>query len=428
MLHPIRLAGLLAIVALLISACEKDPVPKPPADAVFEVRINNEFNELQAEYAVFLSDADGKVRAFRWIPGADTARLQVPDAKATDRLDCTVVKLTTLEAQGSGVTDTSLTVRTYTQLASGQTIELRSLDYLQAINLQITFTNLTSLDTIIVPDGLTFVRPQASNNFSGFYKVLHTGQMWLRLKVNGEPNWRYMFFDHLQGNDLQATADVSLLPAMLTPPKNILLPFTAPWQYKIEGVVDTASRKYLPLGDLLRAPGGAIPVFSDLNVFEPTVKMYNGYRILATGVNTAPGGYSYFSDNYYAAIPGSLPIPAFDLQPTTAVSNRYVGVNCIGSFDLLALTRTHSGNPNISWEVLIQPVNGILTYRLPDVPTALGQRFPALKSYNFGNSVVVRAENYERLEGYEAVVRELLRNDDPYWQAKAGYLGRQEVQ
>ena len=427
MLHPIRLAGLLAIAVLSVCSCEKEPVVKPPADAMFEVYVENDFNELQATYAVFLTDGDGKLRAFRWLPGSDTARVQVPGVRTTDRLDCTVVKLVTFEAQGSGVTDTSLTIRTYTRLASGESIHLRTLNYQQAIDLRVTFTNLTSLDTIIVPDGLAFIRPQQNNNFSGVYRVLHTGNMWLRLKVNGEPNWRYLSFNNLAGTALDVTADVMLLPVMLAPPKIITMPFTAPWQYNVEGVVDTASRQLFALGDLLRAPGGAIPVFGELQVYEPKVQIYNGYRIAATGTSNVPGGYTYSSDGFYASIPGSLPEPAFDLQPTTAASDRFVAVKCLGSFDLLVLGRARSGNPSIRWEVLTRPTNGIVTYRLPDVPAELGQRFFALKNYDFGNTVVARAENYERLD-YEAVIRQLLRNDDPLWRAKAGYLGREEVQ
>ncbi|MEO6039798.1 MAG: hypothetical protein ABIQ93_15395 [Saprospiraceae bacterium] len=428
MSHPIRLAGLLALALLALYACEKDSGPKPSPEAPFIVHIDNEFNDLQAQYSVFLSDGDGKTLAYRQLAGSDTAQLQVPNSKATDRLDCTIVRLTTLEAQGSGVTDTTLSLRTYTQLASGQTIHLRSLVYQQSTDLQINLTNLTDLDTILVPDALPFVRPQASNNFSGLYHVVHTGSFWLRLKAHGDLFWRYLFFDHVTDNTLEATVNVSLLPSLTAAPKNLVMPFTAPWQYRIDGVVDTAARQYLALGDQFRAPGGANPAFGDLNVFEPAVQVYNGYRIVVKGSSIAPGGYTYASDGYYATLPGSLPLPNFDLEPTTATSNRYVGVKCVGNFDLLALTRSRSGNPNINWEVLIQPVSGILTYRLPDVPTELGQRFTALKNFELGNSVAVRAENYERIEGYEAVLRQLLRNDDPFWQAKAGYLGREEVQ
>ena len=425
-----RLASCLALFLLAFSACEKDPVIKPePSDRPFSVNINNEFNELQGTYAVFLSDSDGKVRAFRWLPGADTVHLQAPGVRTTDRLDCTVVKLVTLEVSGSGVTDTSLTIRTYTGLTNGQSIHLQSLLYQQPTNLSLTFTNLTSLDTIIVPDGLTFVRPQPSNDFNGFYRILHTGKIWLRLKVNGEANWRYMFFDQVGGEALSATADVQLLPVMTAAPKNITMPFTAAWQYKIEGVVDTASRQLLALGDLLRTPGGAVPVFGDLNVYEPNAQAYhNGYRISVKGSSDVPGGYTYVSDAFYAAIPGSLPLPSFDIEPTTASSERFIAVRCVGAFDLLALARSRTGNPNINWEVLTRPTtNGIVTYRLPDVPAELGDRFPALQRYDFSAGVRARAEQYERLD-YEGVIYHLLRNDDPLWQAKAGYLGREEGQ
>jgi len=429
MSYPIRLSVCLAICLGVFSACEKEPVVKPiPTDAPFAVNISNEFNELQALYAVFLSDSEGKVLAFRWLPGSDTAQVQVPGAAATDRLDCTVVKLTTHEAAGSGVTDTSLTIRTYTRLASGQNIHLRTPTYLQLTNLSIEFTHLTSLDTIIVPDGFTFVRPQPSNNFNGFYRVLHTGKMWLRLKVNGESNWRSMFFGNISGEALAASVDVTLLPAMLATPKNITLPFAAPWQYQIAGVVDTATRRLLALGDLSRTPGGAIPVFSDINVYEPQAQAFQGYRVAVTGSSNTPGGYTYSSDAFYPAVPGSLPLPSFDLEPTTAASQRFIAVKCVGAFDLLALARSRTGNPNINWEVLTQPTtNGIVTYRLPDVPAELGNRFSALKRYDFSPGTRVRAEQYERLD-YEGIINKMLRNDDPFWPAKAGYLSREEVQ
>ncbi len=427
MLYPIRLAGCLAALLLIFAACEKDPIVKPVADAPYSVNIKNEFNELQARYAVFLSDGEGKVRAFRWLPGSDTVHLQAPGVAATDRLDCTVVKLITTEAPGSGVTDTSLVIRTYTQLANGENIRLRTPTYQQVTNLSITFTHLTSLDTIIVPDGLAFARPEPGNGFSGFYRVFHTGKIWLRIKVNGEPNWRYMLLDNVSGEGLAATADVTLLPTMLTAPKNLVMPFTAAWQYKIEGVVDTASQRFLALGDLLRTPGGAVPVFSDLDVYEPNAKPYNGYRIAVTGPGSTSSGYTYTSDAFYAALPGSLPLPSFDLEPTTASSQRFIAVKCVGTFDLLVLARSRTGNPNINWEVLTRPANGIVTYQLPEVPNELGQRFGTLKRYDFSGGVRVRAEQYQRLD-YEEVIYQLLRSDDPLWQAKAGYLGREEVQ
>lgn len=138
--------------------------------------------------------------------------------------------------------------------------------------------------------------------------------------------------------------------------------------------MDTASRQLLALGDLSRTPGGLVPVLRNLDVYEPNVQIYNGYRIAATGSSSAPGGYTYASDGFYAAVPGSLPLPSFDLESTNASSQRFIAVKCVGAFDLLALARSRSGNPNINWEVLTPPItNGIVTYRLPDVPAALGR-------------------------------------------------------
>jgi len=39
--------------------------------------------------------------------------------------------------------------------------------------------------------------------------------------------------------------------------------------------------------------------------------------------------------------------------------------------------------------------------------------------------VRARAENYERLN-YDQIVRKRLDNADPLWQARGGYLGREE--
>lgn len=56
-----------------------------------------------------------------------------------------------------------------------------------------------------------------------------------------------------------------------------------------------------------------------------------------------------------------------------------------------------------------------------------GDRFGALKRYEFSGGVRARAEQYERLD-YEGIIYQLLRNDDPLWQARAGYLSREEGQ
>ena len=72
----------LALLALAISACDKtNPGPILPTDEHYKIHINNEFNELQGRYAIWLSDDEGTVRAFRWALGSDTSQIEVPDSK-----------------------------------------------------------------------------------------------------------------------------------------------------------------------------------------------------------------------------------------------------------------------------------------------------------------------------------------------------------
>ncbi|HRI59034.1 MAG TPA: hypothetical protein PK228_04915 [Saprospiraceae bacterium] len=423
-----------ALVMLVFTCCEKNTDPVP-ADTSFHITVNNEISPLDGRFGVFLSDTDGKILIYQEVPGGDTARLELPDTQSGDRFDCTVVKITTLEAPGSGIKDTSLFLTTYTGLKSGEKVNLRELNYFHVTDLFVTFTGVTSVDTIIVPDGLTFVRPQASNNFTGQYRVLHTGKIWLRVRVNGQPVWRFIVFNDVSGSTYTTTTDANLLLPIFAAPTNITLPFTAAWQYKVDGLVDTAALKFIAMGDLLRAPGGAIPVFDNVDIFEPVSndvfnpgpKIYNGFRVRVDGSDNSPGGYTYFSDFFYTDIPTSLPEPAFDLSPTVLSDNRLVATQCTGNFDVLVFARNRAGTPNITWEVYTTPSNSIVSYRLPDVPETLGNQFPALKNYDFGGQVRARAESYQKLD-YESAIRNKLLNADPIWQAKAGYLGREEVQ
>lgn len=423
------------LAALAFFSCKKDSAPIEPTEPVFKITLNNEFNPLAAHFAAFLSDEDGKILVYKELPGSATTEIELPGTRTSDRFDCTVVKIVTLNAPGSGLKDTLVNLTTYTNLASGETIHLRDLNYQQTTDLNVIFTGVTSVDSIIVPDGLTFMRPEPSNNFNGQYRVLHTGKLWLRVRVNGEPMWRFIIFENVSGPTLSVTLDANLLLPIMAAPVHLTLPFSAAWQYKVDGLVDTAALKFLPLGDLLRAPGGAVPVFGELDIFQPIFndvfnpqpKPYNGFRLQLSGEDISLGGYSYFSDFFYENLPNNLPAPAFDLLPTTLADNRLVATQCIGSFDVLAFKRARAGTPNIQWEVFAAPANGIVTYRLPDVPAELGAPFPALKNYDFGGQVRVRAESYERLD-YDAAIRRRLHNADPLWQARGGYLGREELQ
>jgi len=420
------------LVLFILSSCDKAKTPID-SDPVFEIFVKNDYFEIQAKYALFLSNEDGETVAFRWLPSEDTARVQVPGSNPNDHFDCTILKVTTLEAPGSGVKDTSLTLVTYTSLSNGQHINLRDLYFHQVTNLEFTLTGFSTLDSISVSDALTLSRPQANNNYYGSYLVNNTGSFWMRVLINGEHFWRFLIFKDA-GETLNANIiDASQLLLNLSPPLPMELPFVTTWDYKLNGVVDTSELKFFPLSEHLRAPGGAVPVYNSVQVFEPVNNdlfqpnrpYIDLFRLQTNGPLGTANGYNYLSDNFYPAVPATLPEPTFDLEATTAANNRVVAVRCVGNFDLLAFSRTRTGTPNINWEVITKPANGIVLYILPDVPKELGDRYPSLKNYDFNTQVRARAENYDRLN-YDQVVRKRLENADPLWQARGGYLGREE--
>ena len=424
--------ALLSLAVFAIFSCDKAKTPIEP-DPVFDIFVKNDFFEIQAKYALFLSNADGETVAFRWLPSEDTAHIQVPRSQPDQRFDCTILKVTTLEAPGSGIKDTTLTLTTYTNLSSGLHINLRDIYFHQVTNLKFNLAGFTKLDSIVVPDALTFSRPQASNNYYGEYLVNNTGRFWMRVLVNGEPFWRFLTFSNA-GETLNAsTINVSQMLSILAPPLYLGLPFVSTWQFKLDGVVDTAKLEFFPLSEHIRAPGGAVPVYSSVNIFEPVNNAafdpnrpyIDLFRLQTNGPSDDIAPYTYLSDNFYPAVPASLPEPAFDLAATTLANNRAIAVTCIGDFDLLAFSRARTGTPNFTWEVITKPQNGIVLYILPIVPKPITDLYPLLKNYDFNTPVRARAENYERLD-YEAIVRKRLENADPLWQARGGYLGREE--
>ena len=418
------------IAFLFILACKKDENPNPPESPAFEITFHNSYNSPAIEYAVFLSDEEGLIRAFRWLPGNDTARVSAMDAKAGEVFDCTVAKITTLSIPGTGIFDTTVVLTTYSGLSNGSDIYLRSPEFVQTTDLYVSLTNFNSLDAIVVPDGLTFTQPQATNNYQGQYRVLHSGRFWLRLRINGESNWRYAQFDAPNNPSMNVTLDAANLPMLASLPASVDLPFFAPWSCRIDRVIDAGQQQFLAIGENIPIPGGAVPIFDQLDVFEPPNPATGTYRLRLSGTDVEPKGYTYFCDRLFSPLPATLGEPDFDIQPTTVTGPRVVAVKCTGAFDLLSLNRAQSGSTNFRWEVLIAPAghNGIVTYRLPDIPKDFSDRFPKLKSYdNFGQSVKVRAENYDQYNAYPAAIAPRLLQNDPLWQMKAGYVGRERV-
>jgi hypothetical protein len=423
-------------IVFSLFSCEKNPV-LPEPEPVFEILVRNEFDALDAHFAVFISDpTTGTTKAFRWVPEHDTIRLQVPNSTSTAVFDCTVVKITTVNAPGTGIRDTLLALTTYTNLATLASINLRNTTFQRASSVRFSLTGMNTLDSIVVPDAYAITKPEASNNFTGEYWCYHTGQCWIRVLADGSPFWRFIRFNNINGETLEAnTLNVNLLLPILAPPLQLNFPFVADWKYQVDGMVDTANLQFFPLSQPLRPPGTYVPFVDVADIFEPVNndlfnpnRPYNGLRIQLQGTEAAVGGYTYRSDHFYSAMPSVLPIPNFDLAPTTLSDQRLFAVQCIGNFDLLAFSRTRSGyniHQTIHWEVLTKPRVGILSYRLPDVPSPLAGVYPPLKNYAFNAGVLARAESYEKGLSYEEIIHQYLGAEDVLWQARAGYLGKE---
>lgn len=420
------------LILLWVQCKKEDPKPVPEEVPRFELICNNAYSELEAKLGVFLTDEEGNVRAFKWLPGGDTAHLTIPNVEPGALFDCTVAKITVVDASGSGIRDTSISLTTYTQIGSGQTIHLQSGNYKRSTDLRIQLININSCDSIIVSDGLTYSRPQLANSFFGLYRVQHTGRFWGRIKINGEEKWRYLRFDNINQSEIAAIIDPNLLPTIFAHPKKIKLPFVSAWKYTLDGVENWDQKQFFPLGDLNRAPGGAIPIYDELNVYEPIVNEafnpeplpYSGFRIRFSGSGPAPGNEWYESDQLYDSIPKSLSLPDFDAQPLPLSNNRFSGVQFTGDVDVISMVRSGLNAPQVRWEVLMHPTLGAVGYRLPNLPEEIGRYSQVLSSYNFGNSLHTLAQSYQKLEGYDAVIQKIFLNDDIFWQAHAGYSAR----
>ncbi|MEZ4893185.1 MAG: hypothetical protein R3A50_01500 [Saprospiraceae bacterium] len=425
---------LLAICAAV--SCKKDPFVQPPSN--YQVFVDNEFSELKGRFAIFVSDqSTGELLAFRWIPGEDSIILQVPNSSPSDKFDCTILKVTTLTAPGSGVRDTTLTLTTYTDLPGDQQINLRDQVYQQGTNMTFNLTGFNTLDSVVVPDAYAILRPESFNNYEGEYYCYHSGKCWIRVLVDGDPFWRFVRFDNVNGSSLEAnTLNTDIFVSILAPPLKLNFPFASDWEYKVDGVVDSLNLEFFPLSGQLVAPGSYIPIIDRVDVFEPVNndlfdpnRPYSSLRVQTRGTEPDAGGYTYISDHFYGSIPAALPIPNFDVEETLLADKRLIAVNCVGDFDLLAFSRNR-GNPDthlhINWEVITKPNPGLLSYRLPDVPVELGSLYPPLKAYDFSGGVKARADAYDSSISYETILKNHLAKDDVLWQAKAGYLGKEK--
>lgn len=426
---------LFLLIVTFFAACDRDPVLVSESDKKYTLHAHNTFSSIEARTGIFLSDQEGKVRAFRWLPDQDTARIQVPASSESDVFDCTVVKVTATEVSGSGVRDTSVELTTYTRIPHNETVILRNVSFQQSVRFRITFAEATRVDSVIVPDGLTFMQPKPTNNFTGEYLTLHSGQMWVRALLNGDPLWRFVYFERVSGPALVTTLQSSLMPPIIAKPIKVQLPYAASWAYKVDGVIDTSARRFVPVGDLLRAPGGFVPTFDRIDVFEPnsgdpavpTPLPYNkGYRLRLEGNRPVGVSYKLYYDRFHERLPSVVQAPVFSTSPTVLADGRSVGVICTPGFDVLAVTHTREGVTRYQWESFVQP-EGTLLHRLPDVPEEVSTKYPVLKDYRFDRGVKVRAESYDRLSVFGAIMRTRMLNQDVLWQPKAGYIAKEEV-
>jgi len=413
----------LLFAALFFAACEKSDTPGPTGETGFSVTFSSAYSILQNETAVFLTDEDGHIRAFRWMSGPGTTKFTVPDSKPGERFDFSVAGIFTRTLPGTSLVDTFLIIRTYTNLADSARFDLIPTGNEVETNFYITFTGITSLDSIVVPNGITFALPQPDNNFQGQYLVQHTGQFWCRVKVNGESKWRYLLLDNVTGSTINVTRDATTLPELPPASASVALPFFTAWTYQLDRVLDANQDKFLPLGPQFPIPGGVVPFFDAVQILEPPGLSNFGYRLRLAGEDAAPGGYGYECDRFFSVLPNTAPALNFDIQPTNLADKRLIAVTSSGPVDVLSFTRF--GSPNISWEVFAAPaVSGATIYRLPDVPAELSDIFPLLKTYDFDTKVQVRAESYDVFNGYEEAIRTRMHPQDLLWQARAGYLAR----
>ena len=409
--------------ALILVSCDKNDPPGPGGQEGFSVTFNSAYSILQNETAGFLSDADGRIRVFQWLPGPGTTKLTVPDAQEGERFDFTIAGIFTLSLPGTGLVDTFLTIRTYTNLADSAEFDLIPAGNEYETDFHIKFTGITTLDSIAVPNGVTFALPQPDNGFQGEYLVWHTGQFWCRVKINSESKWRYLLLDNVTDSTINVTRDATTLPELPPSSVSVGLPFFTNWTYRLDRALDPEHNKFLSLGPQFPIPGGVVPFFDAVQVLEPPGLPNHGYRLRLVGDDASPGGYGYECDRFFSTLPNAAPVLNMDIQPTNLADKRQIAVTSSGSVDVLSFTRT--GLPNLTWEVFAAPAaTGPTLYRLPDVPTELSNRFPVLKTYDFDSNVRVRAEGYDQFDSYDEAIRERMHPQDPLWQMKAGYLAR----
>ncbi|MEZ4920876.1 MAG: hypothetical protein R2792_17375 [Saprospiraceae bacterium] len=414
----------LTALALLWSACEKTLPPDPQANNEFAISVFNEYNPLEAQCAAFICDADGQTIHFKWLTPDDSTVLNLPGTLATDRFDCTVIKMTITHALGFA--DTTLKLTTYSQLRSGTEIHLRENYYQDLVDLNLTFSDLSSLDTLVVSDGLPFTVPEAANNYTGLYRVLQSGKIGLRAKINGENQWRYALVDNVNENAIQLDLQGTTMPTIPDNPTRIQFPFLANWEYNIDAVTNLSKPEMLPLGGFLRAQGGFLANIQFVDIWDFPGVSPGQYRVYAKGERPNEPGTFFEMNRLYNTLPAQLTEPNFEIEKAGPVGNTQATVNSSGVYAVVHFIRNFDRSGlHIEWEFVQQAVTGTIQNELPAVPEALGLQFPDLANYDFGNRVRVRGSFYNQSNAYDLAIAPRLLAIDPLWEAKAGLVSKE---
>ena len=406
---------LCAAISVLFSnaACNKTEGPERNS---FKITFNNEFTLLEAKFGAFLTQEDGKVVAFSWLNGNTITDFGL-DYAESETYNCTIVKITYTEAPGSPEDVVQLT--TYHQLKDKTIINLRDLSFEQESNIKLQFTNITSLDSLIFPEGTALIRPQESTNYFGNFTVNHTGDFWLLAKFNGDPDWRYITFKNFAQTTNTLYIDANLMSKMHQVTPTIKLPFNARWRYHLDGVLNVENKKIIPLGDTFERLESSVSLGNNLYIHQPEDIVIPEYKVELVGTKAGVDGYTYKINRFYNVLPTLIEAPTFNIMPTLVNDNRRVGVRCEGNFDALVMTRTIEGTPQINWSVYAAPaLDGNVSHELPELPRELGLLYPQLSNYAFGSGIKVRAEQFKFLMGYDEVLSNIFDNSDPFWQTK----------
>ena len=418
---PITVLFLLGLLA-----CEKS-IPADPIDSNnYTLILHNEYNLLEAQLAAFVCDAEGTPIGFRWLNAKDSTHLELPNTSTSDRFDCNLVKMTISNA--FGFPDTTLEVRSFEQIRSGTEIYLRENFFQQLSNLNLKISGLNSLDSIVVSDGLPFDIPAASNNYEGVYRVLHSGKILVRLLVDGESDWRYTVVDNVQSDTVSLDLQASTMPVLSSTPKRMNFPFLDDWDYNVDAVINLSTPELLPLGGLLRQPGGLQPNLSFVDLWDIPGNIPSQYRIRALGTAPGPNGAVYEREALYSDIPQQLEEPLFEIQLAGPVQNDQVEVSSSGVYATIHFIRNFDRQGmHIEWEFVQQAETGNIQNRLPQLPTELSTLFPELGQYQFGNLVRVKGTFFDQNNVYDAALAPQFLNQDPLWRAKAGLLSWEQV-